>query len=75
MITGPDLTPEQRARQLRSYRLSAISGVVFAIAFMAIGLIDVMRARASYGYINIALAALWFPVAWMNWSRLRKLSA
>lgn len=75
MITEPNSTPEQRAAQVRSFRLSMISGVVFAIAFLAIGLIDVMRARATYGYVNIALAVLWLPIAWMNLSRLRKLSA
>lgn len=74
MITGPDLTAEQRAKLARSYRLSAISGVVFAVAFMVIGLVEVLRARGAAGYINIGLSILWLLVVWMNWSRLRKFS-
>ena len=74
MITGPDLTAEQRAKLARSYRLSAISGVVFAVAFMIIGLVEVLLDRGTARYVTIGLSLLWLILSWVNWSRFRKFS-
>lgn len=73
MITGRDTTPEERRRYARSFHFNAVSGTIFAVIFIAIGVIDIARVhRQAYDYVQFAMGIAWLVIARANWVRWRK---
>lgn len=71
VITGPDLTPEQRAKAYRTYRFSAVSNAVFAVLFFGLAIYE-FTSRRRIPYLTLALGVAWSLLSLMAWSRMKK---
>jgi hypothetical protein len=73
MITGRDLTPEERRKLYRTYRFSAISNVVAGLLWLGLGAFEVWRGRRdAYAYLAFALGIAFLVMAAVARSRSRK---
>lgn len=73
MITGPDLTPEQREKSLHSQRSVSTWYAIFGVIQLGLVAFELSRGRSgAYVYISLALGVGWLFIAWFNWSRAKK---
>ncbi len=50
----------------------ALVFVVLGVATVGLGIYDVQRPHGTLGYVQFAIAAAWFLVAWLNWTRANR---
>jgi hypothetical protein len=73
MITGRELTPEERQKVFRSQRFQAVSFLLFGASFLILCAVALLRGhRDTYDYIMSVLGLAYFAVAALAWSRARK---
>jgi hypothetical protein len=53
-------------------RWMALVFVVLGVATVGLGIYDVQRPHGTLGYVQFAIAAAWFLVAWLNWTRANR---
>ena len=73
MITEPDPTPEQRRKTYRSYRLGAVSNLVYGVVFWGLTAYELAVGRRDwFVYWTLAFGAVWLVMSWVMWTRARK---
>jgi hypothetical protein len=61
---------------VRSFRFQAISYVIYALAFTAMGVFELTRrTRDGFAYVQLVLAATSLLMVYVYWRRTRKYSA
>ncbi len=76
MITGRDLTPEQRAKAFRAYRFSAITNLIYGMLFLGLSVFVLFKGRRTwffYWMLAFGLVLLW--MSWVSWARAGKYGA
>jgi hypothetical protein len=73
MITGSDLTPEQRRKAFRAYRLSAISNGVYCLILLGLAAFELVQGRRSaFVWATVVFGIAMLLVSLLSWSRAKK---
>lgn len=73
MISGPDLTPQQRAKQFASLRFQAMAWLVLGLVSVLAGVAALALGRRNvFDFVMPAFGIAWLGFSLLMWSRAKK---
>jgi hypothetical protein len=73
VITGRDLTPQQRKKWFHYYRFQALGATFFGIVIASPAIFAIVHGRRGFfAYAMLVFGAAWLTLARFQWSRARR---